>query len=84
VDGLGLISYRDVTNIALKVAHCRDVVCTSAALATLDSAGDVGLNTSITIGTDGLGLISYRDNTNGDLKVAHCASPLCTAFARRR
>jgi len=30
-DGLGLISYRDQTNGHLKVAHCVDVVCSSAA-----------------------------------------------------
>ena len=41
--------------------------------------GDVGLNTSITIGSDGLGLISYYDETNGDLKVAHCSNTNCTA-----
>lgn len=66
------------------MAHCNDTACTTAATATLDSLGDVGFYTSITIGADGLGLISYRDNTNGDLKVAHCASPLCASFFRRR
>src|SRR5215470_6123108 len=29
-DGLGLISYYDVTNNALKVAHCDNTVCTNA------------------------------------------------------
>jgi hypothetical protein len=48
-------------------------------LTTLDSAGDVGYGTSITIGADGRGLISYGDATNGDLKVAHCADTACTA-----
>ncbi len=41
--------------------------------------GNVGDNTSITIGADGLGLISYCDGTNGDLKVAHCANTACTS-----
>ena len=41
-DGLGLISYYDVTNRDLKVAHCSDTACTSATLTTLDTAGSVG------------------------------------------
>jgi len=80
-DGLGLISYYDLavgTN-DLKVAHCSDTACSTATLATLDSAGDVGGFTSITIGADGLGLISYFDQTNGDLKVAHCSNAACSA-----
>ena len=43
----------------------------------LDSGGDVGSFTSITIGADGLGLISYRDFTDRDLKVAHCSNVNC-------
>ena len=31
-DGLGLISYRDATNSALKVAHCASPLCTAFAL----------------------------------------------------
>ncbi len=46
---------------------------------TLDSDGDVGKFTSITIGTDGLGLISYYDQTNGNLKVAHCIDTACSS-----
>ncbi|HKZ75195.1 MAG TPA: hypothetical protein VJ259_00880, partial [Actinomycetota bacterium] len=72
-DGLGLISYHDKKdlNFDLKVAHCSDVACSSAALTTVDSPGDVGIHTSITVGADGLGLISYFDFANSDLKVAH-------------
>jgi hypothetical protein len=76
-DGLGLISYYDVTNGDFKVAHCADTACTSATVNTLDTAGGVGLHTSATIGTDGLGLISYRDFTNTDVKVAHCHDLAC-------
>ena len=76
-DGLGLISYHDVTNRTLKVAHCSDRACISATLTTLDSAGDVGQYTSVTIGADGLGLISYHDATNANLKVAHCPDRSC-------
>jgi len=80
-DGLGLISYYDVTNADLKVAHCNDTACTGATLTTLDTggAGNVGQYTSITRGADGLGLISFYDVTNADLKVAHCNDAACTS-----
>ncbi len=78
-DGLALISYYDATNGDLKVAHCSDVICTSATIATPDSAGSVGQHSSVTIGADGLALISYYDVTNGDLKVAHCSDVACTS-----
>ncbi len=51
----------------------------AGAAATVDSAGDVGRYTSITISADGLGLISYYDNTNGDLKVMHCGNAACSS-----
>jgi len=66
------------------VAHCSNVNCTSATLTTLDSTGNVGWYTSVTIGTDGLPLISYFDVDNQDLKVAHCANVFCTPYFRRR
>ena len=78
-DGLGLISYYDLTNGDLKVAHCTNVACTSATTQTLDEAGTVGHHTSVTVGADGLGLISYLDVSNFDLKVAHCANVACTS-----
>jgi hypothetical protein len=78
-DGLGLISYRDATNTAPKVAHCSNTACTAATRTTLDSTGSVGWDTSITIGADGLGLISYYDSADDNLKVAHCSKTACTA-----
>ncbi len=54
-------------------------VAPGATLTTLDSAGNVGVYSSVTIGNDGLGLITYYDSTNGSLKVAHCANLACTA-----
>jgi hypothetical protein len=44
----------------------------------IDSLGDVGQYSSITIGYDGFGLISYYDKTNQDLKVVHCNNIACT------
>ena len=81
-DGLALISYYDATNGDLKVAHCfdsSDSICTTATRTTLQSEGNVGQFTALTIGTDGLALISYYDATNGDLKVAHCSDAACTS-----
>jgi hypothetical protein len=70
-DGLGLISYQDLTNFDLKLLHCGNLLCNSNnTSATIDAAGNVGGNgTSITIGMDGQALISSYDHTTGDLKV---------------
>lgn len=78
-DGLGLISYVDGSNDDLKIAHCEDVLCTSATITTLDSIGHIGSETSIAIGVDGFGLISYYDGALADLKVAHCNDVTCTS-----
>jgi len=78
-DGLGLISYYDVTNTSLKVFHCTNLNCTSGVAYTLDNSASVGEYSSIAIGTDGLGLISYYDVENQDLKVAHCYDTECSA-----
>jgi uncharacterized repeat protein (TIGR01451 family) len=74
-DGLGLVSYLDETVHKLKVAHCSNVACTSATVATLDdaSAGP----TLVAIGADGLGLIGYRGSSG--VKVAHCANVECSS-----
>jgi hypothetical protein len=79
-DGLPIISYRDSTNLKLKVAHCGNPACSAGnTITTLDSEGNVGGHTSITIGADGLPIISYFDGTNWNLKVAHCGDPACSA-----
>ena len=85
-DGLGLISYFEEDDLSpfdpdknLWVAHCSNVLCSSATHTRLEQGGH-GEHTSITIGADGLGLISYYSVAPaGDLKVAHCANVNCTA-----
>jgi cell shape-determining protein MreC len=52
---------------------------TGNTLTPLDTTGNVGAFTSVTIGADGLGLISYYDTTNAGLKVAHCSNTACTS-----
>ncbi len=78
-DGLGLFAYYDEDNGNLKVAHCNDLACTSAAVTLLDSYGDVGQEVSLAIGTDGLGLMAYLNDTDHKLKVAHCDNAACTS-----
>ncbi|MEE8526780.1 MAG: hypothetical protein V3T72_22835, partial [Thermoanaerobaculia bacterium] len=82
-DGFGLISYFDDSNDNLKVAHCSNVVCTSATISTLDFFSDVGRFNSLTLGADGLGLISYfqRNGATIFLKVARCGNVQCTSVA---
>lgn len=72
-DGFGLISYYDATNVDLKVAHCANIACTTAASVAIDLAG--GQHTSIAIGSDGLGAISYY--ASNVLKFAHCTNVVC-------
>jgi hypothetical protein len=78
-DGFGLISYYDITNGDLKVAHCLNAACSVAVATPIDSTGNVGRSSSIAIGADGFGLISYRDVTNKNLKVAHCQNVACSS-----
>jgi hypothetical protein len=82
-DGLPVISYYDVTNQDLRVAHCEQADCSGTpTLTTVDSTGDVGKYSSIAIGMDGLPVISYYDDApNYDLKVAHCEDVACTGTA---
>ena len=84
-DGLPIVAYRDTTNNALKMAKCGNAACSAGnLLATLDSSGNVGEYTAITIGTDGLPIIAYFDRTNMALKVLKCANVFCLSNWSRR
>jgi predicted regulator of Ras-like GTPase activity (Roadblock/LC7/MglB family) len=82
-DGLPVISHRDTYNSNLKVAHCGNAACSAGnTITTVDSGGNVGLWTFVTVGADGLPLVSYTDGTNGTLKVAHCSNAACTSSTK--
>ena len=76
-DGLPLLTYSNLHD--LKVAHCSDIACTSAATSTIDACSACNFFTSVTIGADGLGLIAYSGNSVNRLKVAHCSNVACTS-----
>lgn len=80
-DGAPVISYRDATANALKVAKCANAACTGSATITTvdDPVGSVGFSSSIAIGNDGLPIIGYDDGSANALKVAKCANAACSA-----
>ncbi len=82
-DGLPVISYYDQTNRDLRFAKCGNIACSAGnTLTTVESAGDVGTHSSISIGTDGLPVIAYVGDER--LRVAKCANPFCLPYWSRR
>ena len=80
-NGFPVISYRDVTNTNLKVAHCNDVNCAgnNESIQTVDGAGgfNVGQYNSLALDASGFPVISYQDGGTFDLKLAHCNDANC-------
>jgi hypothetical protein len=78
-NGYPVISYWDDTNGDLRVAACTTADCTGTrTVTTVDSTGNVGVETSIAISSNGYPVISYYDVTNENLKVAACTTTDCT------
>jgi hypothetical protein len=80
-DGLGVVSYHDLSNRDLKVAHCANLACSSVTSTVVDGFDDVGSRSAITTGTDGLPLISYQGPgfLGVILRVVRCGNADCTA-----
>ncbi|MEC7457060.1 MAG: hypothetical protein VYE42_03460, partial [Actinomycetota bacterium] len=53
----------------LELCVCADATCTTGTNQTLETAGMVGLYSSVAIGADGNPIISHHDNTTGDLEL---------------
>ncbi len=81
-DGFPVISFYDGIGSDLDVLHCETQDCSGAGhlVTPLDTAGNVGMYTSIAIGKDGYPLISYYDADNHHLKVVHCLTPYCNLW----
>ncbi len=79
-DGNPIISYYAPGFDDLKTVKCNNPSCSiTNTPVTLDSAGDVGEDSSIAIGADGNPIISYLDSSNGNLKIVKCSNPSCSA-----
>ena len=87
-DGLPIVAYMDrsagASDADLRVAKCLAADCSSSVIQTLDSTGNTGFYTSITIRPDGLPIISYHYSTSTDLRVARCANAFCSPNWTRR
>ncbi|WP_457668973.1 hypothetical protein [Thiolapillus sp.] len=76
--GYPVISYADVANGDLKLAHCNDANCEGGddSIVTVDSSGT--RYTSLVLDAGGHPVISYNAG-NFDLKLAHCFNSDCSS-----
>ena len=76
VDGLALISYYNLTDSRILVAHCEDTACDGFYISAVKWEW-AEQHTSIVIGADGLGLIGLFDGFYHTLEIAHCLDTRC-------
>ena len=79
-DGRPVVAYQNTTTARLTSMRCGNAACSTGNLVReLDGGNQVGLYTSIAIGSDGFPVIAYHDETAGTLKVAKCTNPGCAS-----
>jgi len=78
LDGFPVISYHDHIDGSLKMIKCGNAKCTADNVGNTiyNPSNNVGLWTSLAIGTDGLPVIAYQDASLNALQVAHLPNEL--------
>ncbi len=82
ISGNPVVSFYRADKVQLKVLHCADANCSSAAntLTVLDPGSQESdhRSTSLTLDANGNPVLAYQDLANQALKVLHCGNASCT------
>ena len=80
--GFPVISYFDSNTNDLKVMHCNDANCAGGneSIASPDTAGVVGMYSSLALDSSGFPVVSYRKVDTGVLKVLRCFDADCVDY----
>lgn len=83
-DGLPAISYKDFTNVTLKMVKCGNAACSNSnTLTTVDASTNLlGARTAIAVGANGFPVIAYTGidaSSSSTLKIARCLNATCAA-----
>ncbi len=76
--GFPVISYYDISNSSLKLAHCNDVNCAGSneTLNTVDNTAQDGVRTDLALDSSGFPVIFYNESSVG-MKLTHCNDVNC-------